>query len=729
MSKLKGIRETSINSRIRCGFGKRPSKLLGRSRRSAITLGIAILGLGFASSLNFTNPTAGRVAAFSESINTFASADCSTPKDEWNLGQIACAVATEATDRRIAWVAPDGTIGQVSGFLSGTGSDLYTIPTGTHPLAQVGTWTVTTIDASGFVTASASFVVHNPAAASADISLSKFGPFEGKPGTNLNYRVEVTNKGPDSAQSVTLIDSVPAGTTFVSEVQNSGPAFTCVTPSVGAGSGTISCTIANLPPNETAVFSFAFQLNAGTSNGTIISNTASVSSATTELRVADNSATASTTVASGTTECTISCLAPAPVSTNQCTTAVTYAAPTITGNCGSNPEGGSGVVCSPPSGSTFATGSTTVNCTAPSGDSCSFGVVVNYTGQTGGTGISCPGDVEVTGDVSAGTALVNYSAPTTTGDCVKVACSPPSGSVFATGVTTVNCVATDPANGTATCSFTVTVVGGGGCLVNCPNDILEIAGAGVCNAAVSYSPPTTVGSCSTVTCSPPSGSTFPTGTTVVTCVSTTGAACDFTVTVVPSTAPTITTCAANKTVNVTANCEAAIPNLVGEVVATGCNVTISQSPAAGTLVAAGTYTVTITAENLAGDATCTTTVTVHSLSENFAGFFSPVSNPPALNLVNAGRAIPVKFSLNGNKGLAIFADGYPASGEVPCDSGATPVEVGETVTAGSSSLSYDASSDKYTYVWATQSSWAGTCRQLIIKFNDGCIFRADFKFR
>jgi hypothetical protein len=100
-----------------------------------------------------------------------------------------------------------------------------------------------------------------------------------------------------------------------------------------------------------------------------------------------------------------------------------------------------------------------------------------------------------------------------------------------------------------------------------------------------------------------------------------------------------------------------------------------------------------------------------------------------LNTVNAGRAIPVKFSLNGNKGLDIFAAGFPVSGVIDCDAGATPVEVTETLNAGNSSLSYDAGSDKYIYVWATDSSWAGTCRQLILKFKDGCVRVANFSFR
>ncbi len=113
---------------------------------------------------------------------------------------------------------------------------------------------------------------------------------------------------------------------------------------------------------------------------------------------------------------------------------------------------------------------------------------------------------------------------------------------------------------------------------------------------------------------------------------------------------------------------------------------------------------------------------------NFNGFFQPVDNLPTLNVVKAGQAVPVKFSLNGDQGLNIFAAGYPASSAVTC--GTTSVDaIEQTVTAGSSSLSYDATTDQYTYVWKTEKAWAGTCRTLVVKLNDGTYHQANFKFK
>jgi hypothetical protein len=154
-------------------------------------------------------------------------------------------------------------------------------------------------------------------------------------------------------------------------------------------------------------------------------------------------------------------------------------------------------------------------------------------------------------------------------------------------------------------------------------------------------------------------------------------------------------------------------------------ITFNYSPASGSTFSAGTTTVTVTATDAHNNsASATFTVTV---LYNFTGFFSPVSNAPTLNSVNAGRAIPVKFSLSGNKGLNIFAPNNPYSVSLNCDTNDPGVDVTETLNAGGSSLSY--SSDQYNYVWKTESSWVGTCRQLVITLNDGSVHVANFKFK
>ncbi|MDP2949524.1 MAG: PxKF domain-containing protein [Chloroflexota bacterium] len=114
---------------------------------------------------------------------------------------------------------------------------------------------------------------------------------------------------------------------------------------------------------------------------------------------------------------------------------------------------------------------------------------------------------------------------------------------------------------------------------------------------------------------------------------------------------------------------------------------------------------------------------------SFSGFFRPVDNPPVLNSVKAGSGMPVKFSLGGDQGLDIFATGYPRSQRINCDMSTLLDAIEETVTAGSSSLSYDPIADQYVYVWKTDKAWASTCRQLIVRLNDGTDHVANFKFK
>lgn len=101
----------------------------------------------------------------------------------------------------------------------------------------------------------------------------------------------------------------------------------------------------------------------------------------------------------------------------------------------------------------------------------------------------------------------------------------------------------------------------------------------------------------------------------------------------------------------------------------------------------------------------------------FARWSGPVHRPPTVNTVNAGRSIPIVFSLPGNAGPNIFETGYPKSQNVGCQtwtsSQTNPIESTTSTPAG---LTYDTASDNYTYVWKSNKAWTGTCRQLILQF-------------
>jgi len=112
----------------------------------------------------------------------------------------------------------------------------------------------------------------------------------------------------------------------------------------------------------------------------------------------------------------------------------------------------------------------------------------------------------------------------------------------------------------------------------------------------------------------------------------------------------------------------------------------------------------------------------------FTGFLPPVNNDGVLNVVKAGRSIPVKFSLGGDQGLDVLAPSSPTSHQVTCDQGTPTDDIETTVTAGASTLSYDPQTAQYTYVWKTEPMWTG-CRQLTVTLDDGTRHTALFQFR
>lgn len=144
---------------------------------------------------------------------------------------------------------------------------------------------------------------------------------------------------------------------------------------------------------------------------------------------------------------------------------------------------------------------------------------------------------------------------------------------------------------------------------------------------------------------------------------------------------------------------------------------------------AGSKTLTVSATDNVGHTTTAQCSYLVTSSGCFRGFFPPIANPETgrMNGVKAGSAVPVKFSLCGDKGLDIFAPRSPSSRPIACDSQAPVGQDTPTVTAGNSSLTYSPGEDRYNYVWKTDKAWAGQCRELDLHLRDGTNHTAIFK--
>jgi hypothetical protein len=145
----------------------------------------------------------------------------------------------------------------------------------------------------------------------------------------------------------------------------------------------------------------------------------------------------------------------------------------------------------------------------------------------------------------------------------------------------------------------------------------------------------------------------------------------------------------------------------------------------------GSKTVSLTGHDEAGNST--PAACSYRVVYDWSGFFQPVDNKDAsgsyiVNKAKAGSTIPVKFSLAGDQGLAILALSSPSSGPIACNAAATTDTIEQYANTSTSQLHYDRLANQYVYNWKTQSTWANSCRQLVVKLIDGSEHRANFLF-
>ena len=231
---------------------------------------------------------------------------------------------------------------------------------------------------------------------SADMSVTDAGaPNPVTAGSNITYTQVVTNNGPSAADNATVVEKIPANTTFVSLISAAG--WSCLKPLVG-GTGNIVCSNATLPASASGTFTLVVKVNNGTANGTVITGTASVSSSAIDPVSTNNTATVTTIV--GTTGPNLSVTnvaSPNPVQAGQ---NITYTQ--VVKNTGSSAATTGTFTEATPANTTF------VSITPPAGWACG-GFPPTCTDPSLGAGVSGTFTVvyKVGAAVAAGTTITD----------------------------------------------------------------------------------------------------------------------------------------------------------------------------------------------------------------------------------------------------------------------------------------------------------------------------------
>jgi uncharacterized repeat protein (TIGR01451 family) len=128
--------------------------------------------------------------------------------------------------------------------------------------------------------------------ASADLSITKSGtPSPVLAGNKLTYTMTVSNAGPSTAQSVSVSDTLPTGTSFVSGVDGNGNTICAL-----VQANTVVCDLKTMDPGTSKTILLTVLVAPSVPKGTTLVNTATVTSATPDPDLTNNTTTASTAV-------------------------------------------------------------------------------------------------------------------------------------------------------------------------------------------------------------------------------------------------------------------------------------------------------------------------------------------------------------------------------------------------------------------------------------------------
>lgn len=127
-------------------------------------------------------------------------------------------------------------------------------------------------------------IINDDVVGGADLSLTKTGASTAAGNANVTYTITVLNNSVTGATNVTVSDTLPAGTTFVSATTTQG---SC------ASGATVTCSLGALAGGASATITLTLKMP---NSNTTVSNTASVTATESDPNTNNNSATAATVV-------------------------------------------------------------------------------------------------------------------------------------------------------------------------------------------------------------------------------------------------------------------------------------------------------------------------------------------------------------------------------------------------------------------------------------------------
>lgn len=252
----------------------------------AAGIGWSASAAAFAPTLYFVQPSSGSITI---------------PQNSSTVLKVSLSDGSPLSDEQIYWSVPnEPTVGDLT-FTGETSSNPSQVSSTTDAggvaqaeinVTEAGTYTVQADWCPDGCYATIQFTI-TVNRVGADLSITKTVRQDPvAPGGQLNYAITVTNSGPETAFGVTMTDVLPSDLTFDSLAVP--PTWSCTTPAVGTN-GTITCTKAKMPVGSVN-FRIVATVAPTASDGSSISNTATVTSQTPDAGPGNESATAYTRV-------------------------------------------------------------------------------------------------------------------------------------------------------------------------------------------------------------------------------------------------------------------------------------------------------------------------------------------------------------------------------------------------------------------------------------------------